>query len=338
MSRLDDLPPDQQATLSLLLSRRKSYAEVSTLLGIPERAVHDRAHAALAVLAPRQARELTAERREAIGDYLLGQQTGVAERLATRTYLEGSSPARTWAHAISEQIAPLGSAPLPEIPEGTKAATEGAPERASEPPPPQADPSGPAGARPARQPSSRLGGAVLLAGLVAAVIVAVVIIAGGGGGGASKAATTGATGPAAAKTATGSKTSTTPSGTPANGATGKGPTVNQRLSLTSPDPSSKAVGEVEILSESGKTAFYLAAEHLPPTEGFFYAVWLYNSPSSHEALSKSPPVSSDGILQGGALLPANADQYHQILLTRETSDHPSKPGPIVLSGPFSLGQ
>ena len=91
MSRLDELPPDQRAALSLLLRQRKSYAEVAALLDIPERAVHDRAQAALAVLAPRQARELTAEQRESIGDYLLGQQPGVAERLATRTSLESSS-------------------------------------------------------------------------------------------------------------------------------------------------------------------------------------------------------------------------------------------------------
>ena len=38
MSRLDDLPPDQRATLSLLLRQRKSYAEVAALLGIPQSA------------------------------------------------------------------------------------------------------------------------------------------------------------------------------------------------------------------------------------------------------------------------------------------------------------
>ncbi len=69
MSRLDDLPPDQRATLSLLLGQRKSYAEVGELLGIPDRAVHDRAHAALAVLDPVEARALTAERREDVGEY-----------------------------------------------------------------------------------------------------------------------------------------------------------------------------------------------------------------------------------------------------------------------------
>jgi hypothetical protein len=91
-----------------------------------------------------------------------------------------------------------------------------------------------------------------------------------------------------------------------------------------------------VLSEGSKYAFYLAAEHLPPSKGFFYAIWLYNSPTSHEALSKSPPVGSDGRLQGGALLPADAGSFHQMLLTRETNSRPTHPGPIVLSGAFAL--
>ncbi|MHB8243418.1 MAG: sigma factor-like helix-turn-helix DNA-binding protein, partial [Solirubrobacteraceae bacterium] len=115
MSRLDELPPDQSAALSLLLRQRKSYAEVALLLGIAERAVHDRAHAALTVLAPRQARELAPERRAEIADYLLGQ-AGVAERLRTRTYLAGSEDARAWAQALVAELAPVAGGELPEIP------------------------------------------------------------------------------------------------------------------------------------------------------------------------------------------------------------------------------
>jgi hypothetical protein len=333
MSRLDDLPPDQHATLSLLLSRRKSYAEVATLLSIPERAVHDRAHAALAVLAPRQARELGAEHRELIGDYLLGQQTGVAERLATRTYLDGSASGRAWANAISEEIAPLSSAPLPEVPPGAAFPTPDAHDENGEPSSSRKDsPSEGPIDRHAPQRSSRLGGALLLAVIAAAVIVAVILIVGGGGGSQTNTTTT----PAASTTGT-TSTGATSTGTTSTGSSTGGPTEDARLTLTSTDPASKAVGVVEILSEDGKHAFYLAAEHLPPSKGFFYAVWLYNSPTSHEALSKSPSVGSNGTLQGGALLPTNAGQYHEMLLTRETSNRPSQPGPIVLSGSFSLG-
>ncbi len=116
MSRLDELPPDQRAALSLLLRQHKSYAEVAALLGIDERAVHDRAHGALAMLAPRQARAVTPERRLEIGDYLLSQQPGVAERLRTRTYLSATEPARAWASELAAQLAPLAAGQLPEIP------------------------------------------------------------------------------------------------------------------------------------------------------------------------------------------------------------------------------
>jgi hypothetical protein len=325
MSRLDELPPDQRAALSLLLSQRKTYAEVSTLLAIQERAVHDRAHAALALLAPLQARGLPADRREEVGDYLLGQQPAVAERLATRTYLAGSEPAREWARAVSGELAPLTRAPLPEIPEAAAAAAhadrrDGDAESPSLPPrtggangapesPPERSPG-------QRLPSSRLGGALLLAAIAAAVVVAVVLITSGSSGShPSKAAS--------ASSAT-SKTTT-------------GPAIKQRLTLTSPTPGSKEVGVIDILAEGSRRAFFIDAENLPESKGFFYALWLYNSPTSHRPLTASPPVGSSHRLQGGALLPSDAGNYHTVLLTRETSRTPSQPGPIVLSGSFSLG-
>jgi sigma-70-like protein len=323
MSRLDDLPPDQRAALSLLLRRRKSYAEVAAMLSIDEHAVHARAHAALAVLAPREARELTAERREEIGDYLLGQQASVAERLATRTYLGGSGSGRVWANAIATELAPLAAAPLPEVPPdaGPRA---NVPDSGDEPSPRRANVTSYSGLRSRPSlPSSRVGGALLLAAIVAAVIVAVILTTGGNGSSHKRAISS----TAAARSATGKN---------ATGSTAGKATEDKRITLTSPDPASKAIGVAEVLSEGSKYAFYLAAEHLPPSKGFFYAVWLYNSPTSHEALSKSPPVGSNGRLQGGALLPANAGNYHQMLLTRETNNQPAHPGPIVLSGTFAL--
>jgi hypothetical protein len=311
MSRLDDLPPDQRATLSLLLGKRKSYAEVSALLNIPTRAVRDRALAALAVLAPKEARELTPERRAEIGDYLLGQRAGVAERLATRTYLASSAPARAWAHALADELAPLADGPLPEIP-AAPAASRGPGDRLPHP----------SRSRPSA-PSSRLGGALLLAALVAGVVVAVILIADGGGSSHKQSAATATTATSAA----------TGSGSTSTSARAK---EERRITLRPTDPASKAVGVAEVLSEGSKYAFYLAAEHLPPSKGFFYAVWLYNSPSSFEALSRSPAVGSNGRLQGGALLPSDAGRFHRMLLTKETSSRPTRPGPIVLSGSFGL--
>ena len=334
MTRLDHLPPDQRAALSLLLSQRKDYAQVAALLRIGERAVHDRAHAALAVLAPREARTLTPQDREQIGDYLLGQRASIAERLRTRTLLDGSEPGRAWARAVAAQLAPLSSSPLPEIP--AERADNGAGPALA--PPPTGAPAheltaptaplatsggrgaGPLGAATGPLEISRRGGALLLAAIaaIALAVVLIVVLSGGGSGHRAGAARAGSSTAASSSSAS----------TRAN--------ETKRLTLLPTNPSSKAVGVVAVLAEGSTYAFYLAAEHLAPTQGFYYAVWLYNSPSSYEALSKSPPVRSDGRMQGGSLLPSNAGSYHQMILTRETGERPTRPGPIVLRGSFAL--
>jgi hypothetical protein len=342
MSRLDDLPPDQRATLSLLLRRRKSYAEVATMLDIEERAVHDRAHAALAVLATAQARELSAERREAVGDYLLGQHSGVAERLATRTFLDGSPQARAWANALAAELEPLAGEPLPEIPAGTDPAAEAAsssarpasstatkgataaPVDGDRPPPPAPRPrSAPA--------SSRRGGALLLGAIVVIAIVVIVLVSSGGGS-SGKSSTSAASEPGTSSAGT----TGTAAGTASTGTQTAKAKEDRRITLSSPEASSKATGVAEVLSEGSQYAFYLAAQHLAPSRGFFYAVWLYNSPSSFEALSRAPSVGSNGSLQGGALLPKDAAKYHTMLLTRETATRPTSPGTVVLHGSFAL--
>jgi hypothetical protein len=348
MSRLDDLPPDQRATLSLLLRTRRTYADVAALLDISERAVHDRAHAAFAVLATAQARALTRDQRAEVGDYLLGQRAGAGERLATRTYLEGSSQARAWAAAVAEQLRPLSDAPLALIP-AASAAAPATPAGPSSPASPAAAPAGPgdgpasdrdrhADAPPGAQPgtaassqrhsfpsapSSRRAGALLLAAIVAIVVVVVIVVNSGGSSGRSGAGSAGAA-------------STNSSATASTGTSTARAKEDRRITLTSPDPASKAVGIAEVLSEGSQYAFYLAAEHLPPSKGFFYAVWLYNSPTSFEALSRAPNVGANGSVQGGALLPKDASKFHTMLVTRETKTNPTSPGPVVLRGAFAL--
>jgi hypothetical protein len=326
MSRLDELPPDQRAALSLLLRQRKSYAEVATLLGISELAVHDRAHAALAVLAPRRARELTPERRLEVGDYLLGQQAGVAERLRTRTFLSGSEPARAWATEVAAELAPLGGEQLSEIPPAVAAAPSApAPQRVADlsSPSSSAAPPGVPGAAsvaPGRsQSSSRIGGAVLLAVLIVAVIVAVVLFTGNSG--SSNSGTT------ASKTVSTSST-----------ATKAGPTIDNKITLKPSEKTSHTSGVVYVLSEGSTLAYFIQVQHIPASKskGFYYAVWLYNSPSSSLPLSKSPAVGSTHAFAGGSRLPSNASGFHEILLTKETKAHPTHPGAVILRGSFSL--
>ncbi len=309
MSRVDELPVDQRAALSVLLRQRKSYAEVAGLLNISEQAVHDRAHAALAILAPREAKGLDVARRAELADYLLGQQ-GTGERLRTRTLLTRDAAANAWASAAARELAPLGGE-LPEVPASPGAQASSTEERvplaqvaASTPPP--------ASGAAVSTSSSRRGGAILLAVLLAGAIVAVILITSGGGSG-GKATTTGTSGSSASR-------AKQEGAFPLHAPAGSGST-----------------GKVEILSEEGKRAFFIQAEHIPASKGFFYAVWLYNSPRSALPLSKSPPVGKSHKLAGAALLPSNASKYKEILLTRETKTRPTHPGHVVLRGRITIG-
>lgn len=325
MSRLDELPPDQRAALSLLVRQHKSYSEVAAMLGIAEHAVHDRAHVAIAVLAPSQARALTPRDRQEVTDYMLGQQPTVGERLRTRTLLGASEPARAWALELANQLAPLETE-LPDIPPAqAQQQTPQQPQRLQDlsaaaaasvasSPPGAAPGSGRAAGPPAgsHARSSRLGGAILLAVIVGVVVVAVVLLSGAG------------------KKSSNSKTSS-------SAATKTGPTVENQIALKPPaGPRSASIGVVEIIAEKNKQAFFIEAQHLPESKDFYYAIWLYNSPSSALALSRSPSVGSTHRLAGGSLLPSNAGEFHEILLTRETAAHPKHPGRVVLRGAFSL--
>lgn len=249
MRELDRLAPDQRAVLSLVLDREKSYEEVAAMLGMPEEAVRERAHAALDALA----------------------RDGVAGA-------DGSEPA------------------------------------------------GARGARLTARPGSRLGGALLLGGLLAAIVLAAVLISGSGGKGS---------GQASSRTSTTSTTNGAGSTGSAN-ASASTPKLDKSLPLTAVEPSSKAAGVAYVLSQGKRRAFYVRAEGMPPSSGFFYAVWLYDSPSKAAPLGRAPTVHSDGRMEGGGPLPSNASSYRKIAVTRETDPHAAHPGEVVLSGAFAL--
>jgi len=97
----------------------------------------------------------------------------------------------------------------------------------------------------------------------------------------------------------------------------------------------RSAGLFEVLKGGSKLAYYVAAVGLQPTNGFYYALWLADGPGGHaRALNRAPNVGSNGRIVGGALLPANATSYHEVLLTRETASAtiPSTPGETVLKG------
>jgi hypothetical protein len=251
------------------------------MLGIPESAVRDRAHAALDALAEEPGRP-RAERPHA-------ERPLVERSLVERPREE---------HPREEH-------PREERPPGGRPGKRPSEEHPREPRAARAQPTG-----------SRRAGAILLGVIVAVIVVVVVLVSTGGGKGSS----------------TGTTSSTTASTSTSAGK----PTLNKTISLSSPDPELKASGTAYVLSESGRSAFYITAQGLPESKGFFYAVWLYNSPSSSTPLGRASNVGSDGRMQGGNPLPTNASLYRQLIVTRETSTHPSHPGPIMLRGTFAL--
>jgi hypothetical protein len=291
MPRLDDLPPDLRATLSLLVDRGKSYAEVAELLGISEDTVRDRAHTAL--------------------DRLAG---GPA-------FSSQAQPEYSPAHPSPVSLpSPPSSSPSPS--QSTSSSGSQPPSRAMKRPSTTAS----------TLPVSRRGGAVLLSAIAVVIVIVVILLTTGGGG--SSTSTNTSAGPAVS-TSRGTATNTTSSSSTKSNS-GKTPAVTNQLTLAPSEPGSKAIGLVEVLAEGSKYAIIVAAEHLAPSSGFYYLVWLYNSPTSATPVGRAPTVGSNGRLQGGALLPSNAGEYHHILITRETNQHPTTPGPTVLSGAFSL--
>jgi hypothetical protein len=156
---------------------------------------------------------------------------------------------------------------------------------------------------------------LILAVIVAAVVVAIVLLTSGGSSNKHTHST--------ARSGKAGTTSTQPS-------------VTARIPMRSPNPGSRSVGLLQILQEGTLRAFYIAAENIPATRNFFYALWLYNSPSSAEPLGKAPAVGANRRLEGGGALPADAGEFKEVLLTRETSTHATHPGPVVLRGNFKL--
>jgi hypothetical protein len=309
MTTLEQLPPDQRAVLSLLLRQRKRYDEVASALGLGPEAVHDRAHAALAVLAPRQARLLDHAERERIGEYLLGQQSD-QEAAATKAYLAGSTPAREWARAVALELVKLAAGSMPEIPDA-----------AHEPPAstPLADP-----IPSSSPPISRRGGAVLLGAIVivAAVAIAIVLSSGKGGG-------------ASGSQSSDTKSSTSQSQSETHG-TGKAK-LEKEAALKPAQPGSKAEGAAFIATEGTKRALYMAAKGLPATNGFSYVVWLIPTQGKPFAFGRTPSVGAKGSFQAAELLTTDPSTLAGIEITQESSPRPSAPGTVVLRGTFKTG-
>jgi hypothetical protein len=303
MATIDDLPPDQRATLQLLLTQGRSYDEIAQMLRIDPSAVRERARAGLDALGPDEIDDLPLEHQDDIADYLLGQQTA-SRRQATRELLEHSPSGRAWARVVAGELRPLAGDNLPEIPAEAAEVDEAF----------DALTARHAHRRNAER-SSRVGGIILLGGLAIALVVLVLLLTGAlgddgddnpsGGGGTTTAATT--------------ETE---------------PEIEAQINLLPPDgASSKAAGVARIARQGDQRALQIIAQDIrpPAREGRYYALWLYSSPQKAKLLGfPDPQPGKDGRLATQTPLAGDADEYDELVITRETQAEPEKPGTIVL--------
>lgn len=366
---LDALAPDQRAVVQLVLQQDRSYDDLASLLGITPEAVRERAHRGLERLAPGDA--VDPADRARIADYLLGQQS-VSARESTRSLLAGSQPARSWAEAITGDLAGVARSPLPEIPAGDAPAAEPRrepeqtePTLAGDDDPLLEDPVAPVRARPRprrresapadfgfgevtgeaaededRAPAarddapartSRLGGALLIAGLaifVAALIVWLVSRGDDEDPGSSSAAT---------QTPTAEVTPTGTAGTPEFQAIGK-------LDLRAPDGGDATGRMIVFAAQTGEVAFNLTGRSVPATaEGEAYGVWLVGGQANH-FLGFAPPVGDDGRLATSGPREEDADNLanwlssaERLVVSREIEEGATEPGPVVLEADIAQG-
>ena len=365
---LDALAPDQRAVVQLVLQQDRSYEDLASLLGITAEAVRERAHRGLERLAPGEA--LDAGDRAQVSDYLLGQQS-VSARESTRSLLTGSQPARSWAEAVASELRDIARSPLPEIPAGDRPARTPAPApepteptAAGDDDPLLGDPVAPVRARPrprnrettppvdfgfgeaagdkdattrdapsdeAPGRTSRLGGALLIAGL--AIFVAALIVWLVTRGDDDE--------PSSSSTETEiAETTPSPSG---SAQTSDFQPIGQ-LRLRSPD-GGEAKGRVIVFAaQSGDVAFNLTGTDVPPTgEGEAYGVWLVGGEQNH-FLGFAPPVDDSGKLATSGPREEDADNLatwlasaESLVVSTETEEGATEPGPVVLEASIAQG-
>lgn len=335
MSSLDRIPADQRAVLQLVLAQGRTYDELAGLLGIDPGAVRARAHAALESLGGAGAPD--ASERAELSDYLLGQASGSGREAATRL-LASSAPARAWARAVADELEPLGTGVLPEIP---PAETDERAAPASPAPPaagpargpvpiarpaagpgrPATGPGRPATGRSSRPLPSRTGGAILLAGVGIVVAVILLLTLGGGDGKKTSSASAPTTTSASAGTGTG-QTSTTAVKPIA------------QIPLQSVDGGT-ARGLAQIVARGSQRLILVAAQKLSPGA---YALWLSSSGGKSQFLGYVPQrVGTAGQFVTQGPVPSNAGSFQFLLVTRESVSttspkSPTKPGTAVLRG------
>ncbi len=262
-----------------------------------------------------------------------------AERADADAAVKG--PAAEPSDSGAAAAGPAGEPAEPAVPPGAEpAAVEPAgPATPADAEPGAVEPAGPAvppGAEPAvEQPpvaaprSSRLGGALLIAGVVAALAVVLFLVLRGGDGGDAD--------PAAEATATPSATATA---TPAAGA----PQVADDIALQPPGGRGDAEGVMTVYLQDGALQFALQAAGLPDAAANPYvAVWLQKG-GKYRRLGFANAAEDGTLAAGGpsadlaAEFPQLFATFDRIIVSQETTDAADEPTRVVLTGKLPAGR
>lgn len=187
--------------------------------------------------------------------------------------------------------------------------------------------------------SSRVGGALLLAGLAILGIVLIILLFSGGDDkkSANKAsgpapAPTGATGPTGATTGA----ATGPSG--GTGATAQPKVVAQANLVPVKGATSKALALVQLVVQGQQASFLIGAQGLDKPATGSYGVWLFNNPGQAKFIAPitGGQINKAGQVTGLAKVPQDFTRYKSMVLTREADPNPKKvparPGSVLLQG------
>ncbi len=182
--------------------------------------------------------------------------------------------------------------------------------------------------------TSRLGGALLIAGLGIFVAVLIVWLVSRGDDSSDK---------GSASTGTTSTQSDTPSASPTASGTPDFQAIG-KLDLKSATGGGASGNLIVFAAQTGEVAFNIKAKKVPPTaEGQAYGVWLTGGGKDH-FLGFAPPVGKDGKLAVSG--PRDSDQANfakwlsgskQVVVSTETQEGATSPGPLVLTGRHRQG-
>lgn len=117
---------------------------------------------------------------------------------------------------------------------------------------------------------------------------------------------------------------------------GPGTRVVQRLILSAPGAQPEASGTGVIVRHGGSLVLLLRAHGLAANTTDVYAVWLQGQQGPALLGFVSPPVGRTGSFSSGTLLPADAARFQTLLITRETTTEPIRPGQPILAAHLSL--